>query len=76
MGRGANAPSTCLADTLAECAKTADTTLSEMVNDDGSCNLKGDGSSSDFHISFRILALIVLGHPNEPDADFPGRRIF
>lgn len=46
-----------------------------MVNDDGSFNLKGDGSSSDFHISFRILALIVLGHPNEPDADFPGRRI-
>ena len=40
----------CLADALAEYAKTTDTPLSEMVNEDGSFSLKGDGSSSDFGV--------------------------
>jgi hypothetical protein len=46
----ANATGTCLADALAEYAKTTNVPLSEMVADDGSFGLKGDGSSSEFHI--------------------------
>ncbi len=40
----------CLADALATYSKTTDTPLSEMVNDDGSFGLKGDGSTSDFDL--------------------------
>ena len=46
----ANASGACLADALAEYAKTTDTPLSDMVNDDGSFGLKGDGSSSEFQV--------------------------
>jgi len=46
----ANASAACLADALATYAKTTETPLSEMVNDDGSFSLKGDGSSSEFHV--------------------------
>ena len=46
----ANASAACLADALAAYANTTDTPLSEMVNDDGSFSLKGDGSSSEFHV--------------------------
>ncbi len=46
----ANASGACLADALAEYAKTTDTPLSEMVDDDGSFGLKGDGSSSEFEL--------------------------
>lgn len=46
----ANATGACLADALAEYAKTTDTPLSEMVNEDGSFGLKGDGSSSEFNL--------------------------
>ena len=46
----ANASGACLADALAEYAKTTDTPLSDMVNEDGSFGLKGDGSSSDFQV--------------------------
>jgi hypothetical protein len=46
----ANATGACLADALAEYAKTTDTPLSEMVNGDGSFGLKGDGSSSEFNL--------------------------
>jgi hypothetical protein len=48
--RWANASGACLADALAEYAKTTDTPLSEMVDDDGSFSLKGDGSSSEFRV--------------------------
>jgi hypothetical protein len=46
----ANASGACLADALAEYAKTTDTPLSDMVNEDGSFGLKGDGSSSEFQV--------------------------
>ena len=46
----ANDSASCLADALATYAKTTTTPLSEMVNDDGSFGLKGDGSSSDFQV--------------------------
>ena len=46
----ANASATCLADALATYAKTTDVPLSEMVSDDGSFSLKGDGASSEFHL--------------------------
>ena len=40
----------CLADSLVAYAETTDIPLSEMVSDDGSFTLKGDGSSSEFHL--------------------------
>lgn len=46
----ANASAACLADALATYANTTETPLSEMVNDDGSFSLNGDGSSSEFHV--------------------------
>ncbi len=46
----ANASAACLADALATYANTTKTPLSEMVNGDGSFSLKGDGSSSEFHV--------------------------
>lgn len=46
----ANDSASCLADALATYAATTETPLSEMVNDDGSFSLKGDGSSSEFHV--------------------------
>lgn len=47
----ANESADCLADALAEYAETTDVPLSDMVNDDGSFGLKGDGSSSDFNLN-------------------------
>lgn len=44
------ATGTCLAKALAEYSKTTETALSEMVNDDGSFSLKGDGSYADFDV--------------------------
>jgi hypothetical protein len=46
----ANETGACLANSLAEYAKTTETPLSEMVNKDGSFGLKGDGSSSEFNL--------------------------
>jgi hypothetical protein len=46
----ASASGACLTDALEEYAKTTDTPLSDMVNDDGSFGLKGDGSSSEFQV--------------------------
>ena len=46
----ANASGTCLADALANYAETTGVPLSEMVNDDGSFSLKGDGSPSEFNL--------------------------
>jgi len=46
----ANASANCLADSLATYAKTTDVPLSEMVSDDGSFTLKGDGSSPEFNL--------------------------
>jgi hypothetical protein len=40
----------CLADALETYSKTTETPLSEMVNDDGSFGLKGDGSKPDFDL--------------------------
>jgi hypothetical protein len=47
----ANASGACLADALAEYAITTDIPLSEMVSEDGSFSLKGDGSSSEFNLN-------------------------
>ena len=47
----ANASAACLADALAEYAETTDVPLSDMVNDDGSFSLKGDGSSAEFNLN-------------------------
>ena len=47
----ANASGACLADALAEYAKTTDVALSEMVSEDGSFSLKGDGASSQFNLN-------------------------
>lgn len=47
----ANASAACLVDALAKYAESTDVPLSEMVNDDGSFGLKGDGSSSEFNLN-------------------------
>ena len=47
----ANASAACLADALAKYAETTDVPLSDMVNDDGSFSLQGDGSSSEFNLN-------------------------
>lgn len=46
----AEASGACLADALVEYAKTTDTPLSEMVNDEGVFGLTGDGSSAEFNL--------------------------
>lgn len=46
----ANASAACLANALATYAETTATPLSEMVADDGSFSLKGDGSSSEYQV--------------------------
>lgn len=46
----ADASGVCLADALAEYAKTTDIPLSEMVDEDGSFGLKGDGSKTGFNL--------------------------
>jgi hypothetical protein len=46
----ANASGACLADALAEYAKTTDIPLSEMVDEDGAFGLKGDGSKAEFNL--------------------------
>lgn len=40
----------CFVDSLAEYAKTTDVPLSEMVEEDGSFGLKGDGSKTGFKL--------------------------
>ena len=50
IAQWANASAACLADALATYANTTETPISEMVNDDGSFSLKGDGSSSEFYV--------------------------
>ena len=47
----ANASAACMVDALAKYAESTDVPLSEMVNDDGSFSLKGDGSSSEFNLN-------------------------
>ena len=47
----ANASADCMVGALSKYAESTDVPLSEMVNDDGSFSLKGDGSSSDFNLS-------------------------
>jgi hypothetical protein len=46
-----NASADCLVDALSKYAESTDVPLSEMVNDDGSFSLKGDGSSYDFNLN-------------------------
>jgi len=46
-----NASADCLVDALSKYAESTDVPLSEMVNEDGSFGLKGDGSSSDFNLN-------------------------
>ena len=40
-----------MVDALAKYAESTDVPLSEMVEDDGSFGLKGDGSSSEFKLN-------------------------
>ncbi len=47
----ANASAACMVDALAKYAESTDVPLSEMVDDDGSFSLKGDGSSSEFNLN-------------------------
>ena len=47
----ANASAACMVDALAKYAESTDVPLSELVNDDGSFSLKGDGSSSEFNLN-------------------------
>lgn len=47
----ASASASCLADALAKYAETTDVPLTDMVNDDGSFSLKGDGASSEFNLN-------------------------
>lgn len=47
----ANASGACLSNALAEYATTTDVPLSDMVADDGSFSLEGDGSSTDFNLN-------------------------
>ena len=47
----ASACATCLADALATHANSIDGPLSEMISDDGSFSLEGDGPSSEFFVS-------------------------
>jgi hypothetical protein len=49
----ANASAACMVDALAKYAESIDVPLSEMVNDDGSFSLKGDGSSSEFNLNLK-----------------------
>ncbi len=47
----ANASAACMVDALAKYAESTDVPLPEMVNDDGSFSLKGDGSSAEFNLN-------------------------
>ena len=47
----ASASANCLADALSKYAESTEVALAEMVNDDGSFGLKGDGSSADFQLN-------------------------
>ena len=47
----ADASANCLVDALSKYADSTNFPLSELVNDDGSFSLKGDGSSSDFNLN-------------------------
>ena len=47
----ANASAACLADALAKYAESSSVPLSDLVNDDGSFSLKGDGSPADFNLN-------------------------
>ena len=44
----ANASRACLADALAEYAKSTDVPLSDLVSESGAFSLKGDGAKADF----------------------------
>lgn len=46
----ANASAACLVDALAKYTESTDVSLSEMVDEDGSFGLKGDGSKTDFNL--------------------------
>lgn len=54
IAQWANASAACLADSLAKYAESTDVPLSEMVNDDGSFGLKGDGSKAEFTVSLDV----------------------
>jgi hypothetical protein len=47
----ANASADCLVDALSKYAESTDVPLSDIVNDDGSFGLKGNGSPSDFNLN-------------------------
>jgi len=51
IAQWANASADCLVDALSKYVESTDVPLSEVVNDDGSVSLKGDGSGSDFNLN-------------------------
>ena len=55
----ANASAACLVEALATYAESTDVPLSEMVNDDGSFSLKGDGFSSEFNLNIETCIEIA-----------------
>jgi len=66
----ANASAACMVDALAKYAESTDVPLSELVNDDGSFSLKGDGSSSEFNLNLETCierAWAAVGASHEYD---------
>jgi len=66
----ANASAACMVDALAKYAESTDVPLSELVNDDGSFSLKGDGSSSEFNLNLETClerAWAAMGASHEYD---------
>ena len=66
----ANASAACMLDALAKYAESTDVPLSELVNDDGSFSLKGDGSSSEFNLNLETCierAWAAVGASHEYD---------
>jgi hypothetical protein len=66
----ANASAACMVDALAKYAESTDVPLSELVNDDGSFSLKGDGSSSEFKLNLETCierAWAAVGASHEYD---------
>ena len=59
-----------MVDALAKYAESTNVPLSELVNDDGSFSLKGDGSSSEFPLTLETCierAWAAVGASHEYD---------
>jgi len=66
----ANASAACMVDALAKYAESTEVPLSELVDDDGSFSLKGDGSPSEFELNLETCierAWAAVGASHEYD---------